>query len=181
MRSDHHQPLFHHLSRPERKHLEATLRGIRERISSRDTAQLLRLVVGQLVHGAQAEVEATGSSIDRSDVDSLVDLAGLVVDAVAVAAVRAVPAGDGRGAADEGEFGQRAEGRVALGDEAVGTVGAGDGGQGGAGVVVGRVVGDRHGGGAGLEGGGGGQGRGETEGEDSEGGGEELHFESSVD
>lgn len=48
-------------------------------VSGVNTTELLRLAVGQRVHGLQANIEATRGGVDSNDVDCLVDLAVRVV------------------------------------------------------------------------------------------------------
>lgn len=104
-----------------------------------DTAELGSLAVGEVVHGAETHVDTLAGVVDGEDVD----LAALVLDAEALAAVGRVPAGDGVDAADVGEardVGLLVE--AVAGDEAVLAVGAGDGCHGSVAIIVAGVVGD---------------------------------------
>ena len=75
-----------------------------------DSTQLHGLTAGELVHGCFGHIEAAGSGVDGQYVDRL----ALIRKGEALSALSAVPAGDGRGAADSGEAGYRAEGLVAV-------------------------------------------------------------------
>lgn len=125
--------------KPATSPLHATVGGINLCGLSIDAPQLLRLAVGQVVHGIQGNVEAGTGVVDGQDVDGL---AG-VVELPAGAAAGRVPAGDGLGTANVGEFGDVALLVPALSrDETVGAVGAGDDGERAVAVVVARVEGD---------------------------------------
>lgn len=104
-----------------------------------DAAELGGLAVGEVVHGAEAHVDTLAGVVDGEDVD----LAALILDAEAAAAVGGVPAGDGVDAADVGESGDVGLLFEAVaGDEAVLAVGAGDRGHGTVAIIVAGVVGD---------------------------------------
>ena len=148
-------------------HLEAANRGRNLLSSDIDTSQKHRLVVGELVHRVQADVEAGVGVIDREDVDRV----AVVSELPAGAALGRVPTRDRRSGADVREVGQRAEGREAFGKEAIGPVGTGDGGEALASVVVGLVVRDRDRGGSGWS-----CERGDSSEEESRDRGEALHY-----
>lgn len=105
-------------------------------------AQLLGQAVGQLIHSGLRENEATPSDIDTNDIDRRV----LVGEAVAGAAVRAVPPFDGGRSANEREVRQGTDGRVALSEEAILAVAASKGQSAETRVVVDSVVADFNGG-----------------------------------
>ena len=96
------------------------------------------MAIGEFVHGFLGNVEASIGVVDGEDVDCR----PVVCDAPARATLSRVPASYGRGASDEGEARERAEGGKSLGFEAVCTVGAGNDVQGGRFAVVRVVVGD---------------------------------------
>jgi hypothetical protein len=103
-----------------------------------DAAELSTLATGEGVHGIETNVEARGGVVDGEDVD----LAALVLEAVAATTVGGVPASDDVDTTDV-LGGDVALGLPAvLGDETVGTVRAGDGGHGARLVIVASVVGD---------------------------------------
>ena len=118
--------------------LEATSRGVGVVDLGADAAELRALATGEGVHGIEADVEATGGVIDSKDVD----LAALVLEAVAATAVGGVPASNDVDTTDV-LGGDVALGLPAvLGDETVGAVRARDGGHGARLVIVASVVGD---------------------------------------
>lgn len=125
--------------------LKPTLRLINLRVCPVDPTQLLCISLGQPVHGLQSQVEATWGRVHSQHVDCLIDIAIFVVELVALAAVGTVPAVDGGSASDQRESGEGVEGRVALGDEAVGAIGTGDCFEGAGAHVKLCVVGDRDG------------------------------------
>lgn len=103
-----------------------------------DTAERGSLATGEGVHGIEANVEARGGVVDGKDVD----LAALVLEAVATTAVGGVPASDDVDTTDV-LGGDVALGLPAvLGDETVGAIRARDGGHGARLVIVASVVGD---------------------------------------
>lgn len=101
--------------------LESTLGWSRRGISGRHSSELGSQTTRQLVHGSKGDVEALGRRVDGRHIDGVV----IPRQRVALAAVGAVPAGDGHGAADEGEFGQRAGCLVALWNETILAIGTG--------------------------------------------------------
>lgn len=55
------------------------------------TTELDALIVGQLVESLKSNVEPAGGGIDGKNIDSLVSIAGLVMQCIAAATVRRVP------------------------------------------------------------------------------------------
>ena len=99
------------------------------------------LAVGELVHGSLSNVEASASVVHSKDVDGV----AVVGEAEALAALRAVPAGNALVTTNAGEAGEVALGREAV-DEAVGSVRAADNVHAAVGVIVTGVVADSDGG-----------------------------------
>lgn len=121
--------------------LKPTLFLINLRVCPLNPTQLLCIPLGQLVHGLQSQVEATRARVHSQHVDCLISLAIFVVELVALAAVGTVPALDGGSASDQRESGEGVEGRVALGDEAVGAIRTGDCFEGASAHVIFVIVG----------------------------------------
>lgn len=118
--------------------LEATSRGVGVVDLGVDAAELRALATGEGIHGIEANVEARGGVVDGKNVD----LAALVLEAVAATAVGGVPASNDVDTTDV-LGGDVALGLPAvLGDETVGAVRARDGGHGARLVIVASVVGD---------------------------------------
>lgn len=93
------------------------LRDINLGPSSRDTTEPLSLIIGQVVHGLQTNVEATGGGVDSKDRDVLIDSIARIVQLIALAAVGAAIARDGDSTADVREARQRAECGILLIDQ----------------------------------------------------------------
>lgn len=118
--------------------LEAASRGVGVVDLGVDAAELGSLATSEGVHGIETDVEASGGVVDGKNVD----LAALVLEAVAATTVGGVPASNDVDTTDI-LGGDVALGLPAvLGDETVAAVGARDGGHGAGLVIVASVVRD---------------------------------------
>lgn len=121
---------------------QSTGSTIHRNIRSSNPSQLRSLIIRQIIHSLQSNVETSRRRIHSEDIDRAGNLSRGEAQLVALATVRTVPAGNCWGTSDQWEGGQRAECGVAVCFQAVDAVGAGDCVQGGCAHVVLCVVGD---------------------------------------
>lgn len=115
--------------------LKSTLGLINLYIRCLNPTLLFSFSVRQYFHSLRSQGKACWARIDSQDIERLLNLAIVVVELVALAAFRTVPALDGRCTCNQWVFRERVEGREALLDEAVGAVRAGHGVERGASLV----------------------------------------------
>lgn len=95
-------------------------------IRSSNPSQLRSLIIRQIIHSLQSNIETTRRGINSQDIDGAGNLSRGEAQLVALATVGAIPAGDCWGASDQWEGRQRAERCVAVCFQAVEAIGAGD-------------------------------------------------------
>lgn len=136
-----------HINPPQRdlnQHIKNQPKPPSQTKRTKTKRQTHRLIIRQLIHRLLRNIQPLRHMVDGQDENLLPRLR--VLDLIALAARRRIPAGNVAAAANVGEARDFALGfPTVAGDEAVGTVGAGDGGERAGAVGVAVVVGEGYG------------------------------------